>query len=269
MATVEGIRRLAICLACGNKIKVEAGPRTVNCAICGLTLANATGLDRLAPIVVPRAGEQACWKALAQELRLPDRDGAVALRESRLLMVPYWRWAGDAAGGAGRGGSVISGAELAPIGLPSLTRERGKVRGLGVEEASRTGDAMGRLADGAAGIEAIFVDPFFGPDGASAESALAASPATPGWRLIYHPAWSFRYAVFSKEHYHVVDGVTAKPIGPARRVRWPVVSALPVAATLVCFLAGAPWLGAAAALPAWIAGTGLMRALLRRERAVS
>ena len=100
-------------------------------------------------------------------------------------------------------------------------------------------------------------------------SAPAASPADPAaswWQLVYHPVWSFHYVVYNKEHYHVVDATTAQPIGPARRLRRGIVVIATMAPMLAIFLALEPFVGAAAALPAWLASLAAMRLTLRSQR---
>lgn len=213
-------------------------------------------------MAVPRAGRDACWNALITELRLPFEGSATELRSAGLLLVPFWRHADETKRSVSRSGVVVSAADLTPTGLPSLSLARRRVRGLAVEQTTRTGDGMGRLAEGAPPLDATVVDVMLQP-GPPPPGAAAASE----WRLVYYPVWSFHYVVFSKEHYHAVDAITAVPIGPARRINWPLIATLTLATMLAAFAVAQPLTGAAAALPAWIAALAVMRALIRWERA--
>jgi len=263
--------RLARCLACGAKLKIEEQPgslATPACPMCGLTLVGPASLSDLAPVAVPRATLEACWASLAKERRLPLQGGATELREARLLLVPFWKRDDPTGGGGSGAGLVVSGADLLPIGLPPLTARRQNVRGLGVRTGTRTGDAMGRLPGGAS-LDAIAVDATLGPDALTPQEAIEAGRAgsgAPAWRLVYYPVWAMCYVLFNKEHHHVVDAVTGRPVGPARRVRWSIVSALWAAAMLALFLSGLPWLGWLAALPAWAVSVAVMKGASRWQR---
>lgn len=262
--------RLARCMACRGRIKVDTVRGWMSCPLCGLTLIDVPGVDDLPPAVVPRAGGDACWKALADEQRLPAHAGAAQMRESRLLLVPYWRFRENPTMSHADGGLLVSGCDLLPIGLPPMTRGRQEVRGLQVRQRTASGDAMGRLENAAAGPEADVIDVTLGPDLMTPKEAVeswSAGPAGHGWQLVYHPLWSFRYTVHEKEQFHLVDATTASPIGPARRGRPGAVAAASAATMLLIFLAAVPLLGAAAALPAWLGSTAAMWAAILRQRA--
>jgi len=251
--------RLTQCLGCNGKIKVAAA-RFVACPLCGLTLVGAGADSGLPPLVAPRGGQDRCWEALARERRLPDREGATQVREARLLLVPFWLLDDASRRSVSRPGVVVSAADLTPVGLPPLAAGRARVAGLGVEPASRTGDAMGRLEDPSA-LDAAVVAATLPPDGAAAAAGAR-------WRLVYYPVWSFHYVVYNKEHYHVVDAVTAQPVGPARRVRSRVAVWAAMIGLLGVFLALQPLVGAAAAVPAWGVSLAAFRLTLLRQRAV-
>lgn len=259
--------RLVRCWHCGGKLKPPPGRRVVGCPMCALTLVNSAGTDRLPPLVVPRFSREACWQALEKEQRLPRTGGATEVREARLLLAPFWRFENEQSKNLSRPGTVVSGADLLSIGLPGLTRSTPRLFGLDVEARTRVGDAMGRLTDDASDIEAEIVDVGLGPDGVSLAEALDASGDTVAdWRLFYYPLWSFRYVVYSKEQFHVVDATNARPVGHALRPRWLPVAGWSVGAMLVVFLALQPLAGALAALPAWLAGMATLRASLVRQR---
>lgn len=269
MAEIESTERLARCLACGGKIKLDAGQATANCPICGLTVLSLRGIGNLPPVVIPRRGREDCWEALTLGLRLPRAEEATRIREARLLLLPFWRWTEESTRSLSRRGIVLSAADLTPAGVPCLTRDDQSARGLAVEAFTRAGDLMGRLEADPGRIEAEAVDPMIPPDGMILEQVLGAVPEgirAPGWRLIYYPIWSFRYAVWDKEWMHAVDAVTGRPCGGARRVRWGVVAAIASGGTALVFLAALPLLGAAAVLPAWLAGAVAMRAAILRQR---
>ncbi len=256
------------CLMCGTAVKPSAGARLVNCPSCGLTLVVMPGREDLAPMVAPRLGRDACFAALATERRLPEAEGATVVRQARLLLVPFWRHVDESKRSVARRGTVVSAADLLPVGLPTQTASHPSVRGLVVEEHTRTGDLMGRLPDDQLAIEAHAVSVTRAPGGGPASDAPP-SPGDPdgaGWRLVYHPVWAFHYVVYDKEHLHVVDAVSGLPIGPAHRPRLGRVGVATGAAMLVLFAAGLPWLAGWAALPAWLGGLVVSRAVMRAER---
>ncbi|HZI95154.1 MAG TPA: hypothetical protein VFE84_12980, partial [Patescibacteria group bacterium] len=220
----------------------------------------------------PRAQQDLCWQALVTERRLPTEPGATQIRRARLLLVPFWRLVDESRRSLTRPGEVVSAADLSPVGLPCLNSRRRRIPGLDVEPRTRVGDAMGRLEGDPAALQAEVVDVMIGPDGGSPRAALdklaseSGAAARPWWQLVYYPVWSFHYILFNKEQYHIVDAVTARPVGPARRVRWALVVLGAIAPMLGVFVALAPIAGAAAALPAWLAGLVTMRLVLRSQR---
>jgi len=253
------------CPVCGGEVPINDGATPVNCPSCGLTLLAVPGGDGLAPMVAPRLGRDACFAALSSERRLPQRPGATVVREARLLLVPFWRHVDESRRSVSRPGTVVSAADLLPVGLPSLTTAVTSVRGLVVEEHTRTGDMMGRLPDDQLGLEASVVGVTRGPDGGPPPAA-AAGPQEAGWRLVYHPVWAFHYVVFDKEHLHVVDAVGGEPVGPAHRPRHARVGLAAGGVMLLLFAAGLPWLGGWGAVPAWLGGWYASRAVMRAER---
>lgn len=271
MAEETSITRLARCGACRGKIKVASDNGIVACPLCGLTLLNTVELAGLPPIVAPRADGEACWRAMVRERRLPEETGATELRASRLLLVPFWRLVDESKRSAARAGLVVSGADLSAVGLPCLSERRTRIRGLDVEPHTRVGDAMGRL-DAAGGVDADVVDVTIGPPHQPPRKALdalareAGEPGGPWWQLVYYPIWSFHYVVYNKEQFHVADATTAAAIGPARRMRWGAVALASIGPMFGVFLALAPFVGAAAALPAWLLGLAAMRLTLRSFR---
>ena len=260
-ARPESARRILRCLACNGKIPIETEGAMANCPVCGLAVVTAPGMTGFHPMAVPRTDQNTCWAALVKERELPVAPRATELRSARLLLVPYWRHVDEAKRSVERKGLVLSAANLTPIGLPSMTRDRQDAKGLTVEAITRTGDGMGRLAAGAAPPVATVVDVMFGPEGGQFPGAGA------DWRLVYYPVWSFHYAVYSKEHFHMVDAITATPIGPARRLSWPMIVAMPLVLMLLLYTAGAPFIGSAAAAPAWLAALAAMRLTIRSQRA--
>ena len=162
---------------------------------------------------VPRADRNACWEALVKERALPAEPRVTELREARLLLVPFWRHVDEAKRSVERRGIVNSAADLTPIGLPCLTRDRQWVKGLAVEETTRTGDGMGRLAADSPDLVVTLVDVMFGPDGSTQSAA-----AGPDWRLVYYPIWSFNYSVYCKEHFHAVDRSEERRVGKECRL---------------------------------------------------
>ncbi|HET9481157.1 MAG TPA: hypothetical protein VFP98_05320, partial [Candidatus Polarisedimenticolia bacterium] len=224
------------------------------CPMCALSLVVAPGAADFAPLVAPRVSGDAAWRELERARRLPREEGAVVVREKRLLLVPFWR----AADGGGGGAELISGADLLPVGLPPLGEARRRVAGLRVRELTGTGDAMGRLTQSPAHLEADIVDVTIHPAGESGGS----------WKLVYYPIWSFHYAVYSKEHRHVVDAASGEPVGPARGIPWAGIAGAAVTVLAIVFAAGYPLLGAAAAVPAWAAALAGMRIATSRSRSV-
>lgn len=264
---MTGEGRLSRCLACGGKVKVAAESRVSNCPLCGLTLLAVPGFAELAPLVVPRVGKERAWEALVREQALPAGENQTVSREEHLLLVPFWRLVDEAKRSVARTGRVASGAELLSCGLPSMRKTDDTVRGLDVKTRSRTGDAMGRLEDGSALPDCVILDVTAGPPGMTPAEALATDTSQEkGWRLFYYPVWSFRYAVFSKENFHVVDATNGCPVGPARRVRWPAVALASAVSMLAFFLAGLVWLGPFAAAPAWAGSVVVMRAAMLAQR---
>jgi len=260
--TATPARRILRCGACNGKVPAEARSVMLNCPMCGLAIVTGPGMQGYSPMALPRADQRACWDALGKELSLPPEPGATELRRARLLLVPYWRHVDESKRSVERKGIVLSAADLTPVGLPCLTRERQRVKGLAVEEVTRTGDGMGRLAAGSPPPDLALVDVMLGPDA----TVPGASPGA-DWRLVYYPIWSFHYAVYSKEHFHAVDAVHATPIGPAHRLSWPMIVAWPLALMLLVYTAGAPLVGPAAAIPAWLAALAAMRLSIRSQRA--
>ncbi len=206
------------------------------------------------PVASPLS-QQAAWDALAGERRWPARPGAVELRSARLLLVPFWRHhlgagrVGAGRVGAGRGGAggaagVVSAADLLPIGLPPLGAQRTSLSGF----AARFGYAAAA------------------PDGSvSVDSTLP--PPDGSWTPERHPMWAFHYVQHNKERFHVVDAVTGRAIGPARRFRPLPVAAAGAIAFAALFLTAWPLLRAAAVLPAWLLASGVTRFMLMKARA--
>lgn len=258
---LDPARRILRCKACNGKVPIEAEQALVNCTMCGLAVVTAPGMTELHPMAVPRAGQDACWDALVKERALPSEPRATELREARLLLVPFWRHVDEAKRSVERKGLVVSAADLTPLGLPRLTRNRPRVKGLSVEEVTRTGDGMGRFAAGSPAPDATVVDVMLGPEGAQASGAAGSD-----WRVVYYPIWSFHYAVYSKEHFHAVDAIHATPIGPAHRLSWSMILGVPVAVMLTVYTAGAPFIGPAAGLVAWLAAVAAMHLSIRAQR---
>jgi hypothetical protein len=264
--------RLAWCGACNGKIKVTMDRLAVSCPLCGLTLLGSERDPVLSPVVVPRARQEICWRALVDERRLPMEPGATVIRSARLLLVPFWRLVDESRRSITRPGEVVSAADLSPVGLPCLTTKRRSIPGLDVEPRTRVGDAMGRLEAGSAPLQADVVNVMIGPEGGPARAAIDAlgsdsnAAAQRRWQLVYYPVWSFHYVVYDKEQYHIVDAITTRPVGPARRVRWGRVVLGAFASMLGVFAALAPVAGASAALPAWLAGLVTMRLMIRHQR---
>jgi len=269
-ATIQ--TRLVRCGACNGKIKVTMDRVAVPCPLCGLTLLGTEHRPVLSPVVVPRAQQEICWRALVDERRLPGEPGATVIRAARLLLVPFWRLVDESRRSITRPGEVVSAADLSPVGLPCLTSKRRSIPGLDVEPRTRVGDAMGRLEGGSTALRADVVNVMIGPEGGPAGPALDAlesdsnAAARRRWQLVYYPVWSFHYVLYNKEQYHIVDAITARPVGPARRVRWGMVVLGAIAPMLGVFVALAPVAGAAAALPAWLAGLVTMRLMIRSQR---
>lgn len=272
-AETKATARLGRCLACGAKLKLDAEREgalpVAGCPGCGLSLVSVDQCDGFPPFVAPAIGREEAWKALAMERRFPIADGPARAREARLLLAPFWLRRAIQAGPQGRGGALRSAADMRPIGLPPISVAGAPPIGLDVAARTRTGDRMGRLPDGVEALGGVAIQVTIDPEGgdpAASLGTLTRDPAAAAWGLVYYPVWAFHYTLFEKEHYHVVDAVSGTAVGPARDVRWPAVAALSTAALVAVGIAIDPLAGAFAAVPAWVAGLGVMRASIRRYR---
>ena len=264
--------RLSRCVACGGKVRLAADHAAMipvaACPLCGLAIFATEDFDVFPPFVPPRIDREAAWNALAAERRFPPGDGPARIKDGRLLMTPFWM---EKRKGAGLEGRVTfrSGADLTPVGIPSISPDGVIPRGLDLAARASTGDRMGRLPEAVRAIGALPVRVSLGPtDGhpGAALEALNKEPSGSAWSVVYYPIWAFHYALHEKEHHHAVDAVTGGTVGPAREVRWPVVAVAAATALIGAYLVLSPVLGAGAALPAWAAGLGVMRMSMRHYR---
>ena len=243
---MEPSARLARCLACETKVKIPARHSMTACPRCGLALASVAGMEFLPPLVVPRHPKEACWKSLLRERGLVAREASVTPRGATLVLAPFWRQSSGARDGASRPAVVLSGADLQSSGLPLLTARQQRIRGADVETRSRSGDAMGRLEGDA--IDATVMDVTLRPGVAMSRRGTDTGA---GWKLFYYPFWSFRYLADGVQHFHMVDAVTGRPVGPARRPRHMMIALSTGLTMLAIFLILRPEMGAFASVVAW------------------
>ncbi len=253
--SMEPAARLARCLTCETKVKIAARRSVAACPRCGLALVSVAGMDVLPPLVVPRWERDACWRALLRERGISRADSGTS-RGAHLALVPFWREAGSARDGTPRAGVVLSGADLQSAGLPLLTTSQRRLRGADVEARSRSGDAMGRLEGDGSAMEAAVMDVTLRP---GVKMSRRGTDDGTGWKLFYYPFWSFRYLAGGVQHFHMVDAVTGRPLGPARRSRHLMISVATGLSMLAIFLILRPSIGAFASVVAWAGSIAALR----------
>ena len=259
---MEPAARPGKCLACDAKIKRAARAAVAACSRCGRALVSVAGMDVMPPLVVPLAAREACWKTLLLERGATSREDEVTQRGALLTLVPFWRQGGSA-DSASRSGVVLAGADLQSAGLPLLTTSQQHIRGAEIEPRSRSGETMGRLEGDGSAMEATVMDVTLRPG--ITMSRRGTDDGT-GWKLFYYPFWSFRYLEGGVQHFHMVDAVTGRPVGPARRPRHLMISIAAGLTMLAVFLLLRNSIGAFASVLAWGSSLVALRIATRADR---